>query len=167
MFRIIFDIIINAEIADSQLPRSDWIRTHRFTIPCFNSRLILQLSFNCVKNSHLLARCKDAKMIFGVWGIFNSIFQSKYPFKSAADVWHMYDNVFRCKRSPKGLDVSLLQCVSRPLQTQKSLLSFPYNFNYLFNNLIELDDCKIANFIENNMTICRKYTVRSYVTWLF
>jgi len=71
MFWIIFDIIINTEITDSQLPWSDWIRAHRSSISGLNSRLILKLYCRVVQYRHLLAPRQKAKMVFGVWRIFN------------------------------------------------------------------------------------------------
>jgi len=43
---------------------------------------------------------------------------------------------------------------------------FPYNFNYLVNNLVESVDCKIASFVENNMAVCCEYAVWSHIARL-
>ena len=36
---------------------------------------------------------------------------------------------------------------------------FPYNFNYLANNLVESVDCKTASFVEDDMAVCCEYAV--------
>jgi hypothetical protein len=43
---------------------------------------------------------------------------------------------------------------------------FPYNLNYLVNNLVESVDCKTASFVENNMVVCCEYAVWSHIARL-
>ena len=43
---------------------------------------------------------------------------------------------------------------------------FPYNLNYLVNNLVESVDCKTASFVEDNMAVCGEYAVWSHIARL-
>jgi hypothetical protein len=79
-FRIILDVVEDAQVADAELPRSERIRSQELAVTRLHVRLMGQLFVNGVHHDHAVSGCQGMEVILAFRRILDAVDHGSFPF---------------------------------------------------------------------------------------